>query len=319
MRAHARSQEAPVVAAERTVLIIDDDESIHPLTDAALEGVASRVLHATRPEDGIRIAMESPPSAILLDINLPTMSGLQVCRHLKEFAGTRDVPVVFLTVSKGTRQVARALDCGGADYITKPFEIIELQARVRAALRTKRLIDMLKEQARIDALTGLGNRAAMENALAAASAAYERNKQPLALLLLDLDRFKDVNDEYGHGVGDEVLRRVGAVIRAGCRPYDVACRYGGDEFAIILHQAEEKHVERAAKRLLASIQQLVVPAGDAMLRLTCSGGLVYASGGPRDVDTDTLIRAADAALYRAKEAGRDRLEITGTRATARSA
>jgi diguanylate cyclase (GGDEF)-like protein len=306
-------------SAEQSVLIIDDDESIHPLTDAALKGVASRVLHATRPEDGIRMAMESPPSAVLLDINLPTMSGLQVCRHLKEFAGTRDVPIVFLTVSQGTKQVARALDCGGTDYITKPFETVELQARVRAALRTKRLIDLLKEQARIDALTGLGNRAAMEAALAAASAAYERNGEGLSLLLLDLDRFKDVNDEYGHGVGDEVLRRIGAVIRAGCRPYDVACRYGGDEFAILLQQAAEKDVESVAERLLESIRRVVVPTRDGLLRLTCSGGLVRTAGEPRHVEPALLIQAADEALYKAKEQGRDRLERAGSIASSRSA
>ena len=293
--------------SEHTVLVIDDDESVHTVTDAALEGVVDRVLHALRPEDGIRMALDAPPSAVLLDINLPTMSGLQVCRHLKECAGTRDVPIVFLTVAKGTKQVARALDCGGTDYITKPFEIIELQARVRAALRTKRLIDMLKEQARIDALTGLGNRAAMEDALQAATAAYERNGQSLALLMLDLDRFKDVNDEYGHGVGDEVLRRVGAAIRMSCRPYDVACRYGGDEFAIILQQAKDKGARRAGRRVIESVRQLMVPAGEGMLRVTCSGGLVRAAGDPLKVQPDLLIKAADQALYQAKEQGRDQL------------
>ena len=190
---------------------------------------------------------------------------------------------------------------------------------MRAALRTKRLIDLLKEQARIDALTGLGNRAAMEGALSAASAAQERNGKGLSLLLLDLDRFKDVNDEYGHGVGDEVLRRVGAVIRAGCRPYDVACRYGGDEFAILLQQAAEKDVEGVAERLLESIRRVVVPAGDGMLRVTCSGGLVRAASEPRHVEPALLLQAADEALYKAKEQGRDRLELAGSIAPSRSA
>ena len=301
--------EPRTAAPEHTVLVIDDDEGIHPLTDAALEGVVEHVLHATRPEEGIRMAMDTPPSVILLDINLPTMSGLQVCRHLKEFAGTREVPIVFLTVAKGTKQVARALDCGGTDYITKPFETIELQARVRAALRTRRLIAMLKEQARIDALTGLGNRAALDEALAGAVAAHERKGARVALLMIDLDRFKDVNDEYGHGVGDEVLRRVGVEIRAGCRPYDVACRFGGEEFAVILQQANGKDAETVAQRLLEAIRGLTIPAGDAGLRVTASGGLVAMEAGRHRVDPEALIEAADAALYRAKQDGRDRLAV----------
>lgn len=296
-------------AAEQTLLVIDDDQVVHTRTDADLDGVVDRVLHARSPEEGIRLAMDALPSVILLDIHLPTMSGLQVCRHLKECAATREIPVVFLTVAKGTKQVARALDCGGTDYITKPFEGVELQARVRAALRTKQLIDLLKEQARIDALTGLGNRAALDDGLSAAVAAHERTGQGFALLMLDLDRFKDVNDEYGHRVGDEVLRRVGAAIRSSCRPYDIACRYGGDEFAIVLHQTGEKDAERVGQRVLASIRSLAVPTGDGVLRVTCSGGLARVPEKGSSADPAELLRAADRALYQAKEEGRNRLSV----------
>ena len=189
------------VAATK-LLAVDDDPHVHDLIAFHLDGVVDEILHAVLPEQGIQMAVEFAPDVILLDIEMPKLDGFEVCRRLKDDEVTRDIPVLFLTRDKDGSRIAEGLDCGGADYITKPFDPVELQARVRAALRAKRLVELLREHARIDALTGLYNRASFQEALERALANYSRNGEPFGLLVVDLDYFKRINDTYGHGVGD---------------------------------------------------------------------------------------------------------------------
>jgi diguanylate cyclase (GGDEF)-like protein len=294
---------------DTSILVIDDDQAIHDAIRDTLDRIADRTLHAHLPGEGIRIANHEKPDVILLDINMPEMDGYKVCRHLKENAATRDIPVLFLTVDAEVKHLAKALDCGGSDYIRKPFNPVELEARVRVALRTKRTFDLLKEQARFDALTGLHNRAALDDALAAAASAHERTGQPLGLLMVDLDDFKEINDRYGHGVGDGVLREIGASIRAQCRPYDVACRFGGDEFTVILGQTEGRDARQVADRILSGIGAATVRAGREWVRTTGSAGLVSTAEMPGDFTSTQLLNAADAALYAAKRSGRGKLVV----------
>ncbi len=290
-----------------TLLIIDDDPNVHDLVDFQLEGVVERIIHAVLPDKGITMASECAPDVILLDIDMPKLDGFQVCRQIRECESARDIPILFLTKDKSVHHIAKALDTGGTDYVTKPFHAIELQARVRVALRTKRLVDLLKEHGRIDALTGLNNRGAFDEGLDAAVANHMRNGQPFGLLLLDLDHFKSVNDTYGHGIGDEVLRQTGVAIRSLCRPYDLAARYGGEEFAIIFNQTGPDDVERIALRLLGRIREIVVAVGENELRITTSAGLALALEVRNTFDGPELLKAADVALYQAKSQGRDRL------------
>lgn len=298
------------MSAESVALVIDDDERIHDEVEAALvPNLCAKVLRARSPGDGIRVAIDHRPTVILLDVNMPGIDGLKVCRLLKENSCTRDVPVLFITVDRRVEHLAQALDCGAVDYIAKPFHHVELQARVRVALRSQRLIDLLKEQARIDALTGLRNRAALEDAVLAVAAAHERTGAPASLLMLDVDHFKAINDAHGHGVGDDVLRELGAAIRGCCRPYDTACRYGGDEFVVVFGQVEGADGRRAALRLLDALRRVRVAAGGEHLGVRVSAGLVSTEGRREPLEGARLVEAADAALYRAKQAGRDRLEI----------
>jgi diguanylate cyclase (GGDEF)-like protein len=293
-----------------SLLIVDDDRFVHEACASALDGRLERVLHAYEPEDGLRQAIEARPDVILLDVNLPRMDGLKLCRHLKETPSVRDVPILFLTVEANVQRLARALEIGATDYIKKPFDPIELRARVEAALRLGRMIALLRDQAWIDALTGLKNRAALDDALDAAAAAYERVGQPSALLLLDLDGFKQVNDRHGHGVGDELLRGVGAAIRGCCRPYDTPARFGGDEFAVVYTQTEGDGAKLAAERVLAAVRK-VKPAtgGRNAARVRCSAGLVSTTGGHEPFAAAELVKLADQALYEAKRAGGDRLAV----------
>jgi len=294
-------------------LVIDDDTSIHRHVEEVLcPHIVDTVSSSDNSSDGIRMALADPPDVILLDVTIPIMDGFKVCQLLKENLSTRDVPIIFITVDKSVVHLARALDCGAADWISKPLNPIELKARVRAVLREKAMVDLLKEQARLDALTGLHNRVAFDDALKAAAAAWDRTRTPVGLLLLDLDHFKMVNDNHGHGVGDELLRAVGVAIRECCRPYDTPCRYGGDEFAVILNQSAGDAAVSAAVRVRETLDRIEIEARDTWLGTSTSGGLVSTVGLDRSFEPSELIEAADAALYEAKNAGRDQLVIAPT-------
>jgi diguanylate cyclase (GGDEF)-like protein len=299
--------------SDTTLLVIDDDKSIHTAVEEMLEGVVDWVLKAELPGDGVRIAIKQRPDVILLDVNMPQMDGFKVCHLIKENESTKDIPILFLTIDENVDHLAKALDCGGSDYILKPFNAVELDARVRVALRTKRMIEMLREQARVDALTGLKNRTAMDDALAAAISAHARMGQPLTFLMIDLDHFKEINDTYGHGVGDSVLRKIGATLRSQCRPYDVACRFGGDEFCVILGHTEGSDAEQVAARILSGISEVEVCAGGKSVTVGSSAGLVSAAEMPPDFEAADLLKAADEALYRAKHEGRSRLIVGPSR------
>jgi diguanylate cyclase (GGDEF)-like protein len=293
---------------ETLALLIDDEMAVHGLVKEALEPTTvDRVISALTPGDGIRQAIDQLPAVILLDINMPEMDGFKVCRLLKENEVTRDAAVLFLTVEHNVVHLARGFDCGATDYIRKPVNPIELQARVRVALRDNQMVELLREQARIDALTGLMNRAALNDALEGAASAHQRTGAPSGLLMLDVDHFKDINDTRGHGAGDEVLRAIGGTIRACCRPYDTPCRFGGDEFAVIFGQVEGTPARCAAERILEVLHALEVSTGRGRLAFTVSAGLATTSEMPARFKPNALLEAADAALYAAKTGGRDRL------------
>lgn len=294
--------------AENIVLIIDDDESVHTEADRALgPPLAHQLLHAHLPGDGIRMAVEMRPDLILLDINMPDMDGFKVCRALKENATTRDIPILFLTVDTKVNTIARALDCGAVDYVAKPFSRVELEARMRVALRGKTLIELLKDQARVDALTGLMNRAALDDALSAVVSSCVRTGTVASLLMFDIDHFKKINDQHGHGVGDEVLRALGVCVKKCSRPYDTPCRYGGDEFAVIYGHTEGHDAVSAANRLISEIRLIEVPAGEQVIGVSVSGGLVTTAQLDEYSSPADLMKKADVCLYSAKEAGRDRI------------
>jgi diguanylate cyclase (GGDEF)-like protein len=292
-----------------TLLIVDDDRYVHESLEEVLGGRVANILHAYEPEEALRLAATGRPDVVLLDVNLPRVDGFKLCRHLKETPSTRDVPILFVTIEANVERLARALEIGAIDYIRKPFDPLELRARVEGALRLGRMIALLRDQAWIDPLTGLKNRAALDDALDAAAAAYDRVGQPAALLLLDLDQFKQVNDEHGHGVGDELLRSVGAAIRACCRPYDTPTRFGGDEFAILYAQTDRAGAEQAAQRVLEALRNVKPPEGCAAVRTRASGGLLFAPAGGKLFRGAELMKLADEALYEAKRAGGDRLVV----------
>jgi diguanylate cyclase (GGDEF)-like protein len=287
------------------VLIVDDTKNIHALVKARLNGEPVELHSCFSSADGLAMAGQLLPDLILLDVDMPDMDGFEVCRRLKGQPATMNIPVVFLTGAGSTDEKIRGLELGAVDYVTKPFEPAELRARVRAALRTKYLLDLLNKKAMIDGLTGLWNRTYFDQTLQAQLSLAKRSGQPVAVVIGDLDHFKQINDRCGHLTGDEALRIVAACMQATCRIEDVVCRYGGEEFGIIVPNTPSDKAIIMADRLKKNIEKLPLQHRGVPVQITCSFGIAdVTSCGDKD-----LIAAADAALYRAKEAGRNRIEI----------
>jgi diguanylate cyclase (GGDEF)-like protein len=298
----------PEVPNPNRVLVVDDSEFIHELVRARLREEGLQVEHELTGEDGIEHAISSRPDLILLDIELPDVDGFEVCRRLKERAETRPIPVIFLTGQSDTEAKVRGLDLGAVDYVTKPFDDVELRARVRAALRTKRLQDLLQQQSFLDGLTGLWNRGYLDHRLEGEFNIVRRYERRLSLLLGDIDHFKRVNDTYGHLFGDYVIQRVAEALSAHARRSDIACRYGGEEFALLLPSAGVDEAGLVAERLRGAVEASPFEVRGTSVHVTISFG-VASTDCLEPLTTEALISRADRALYDAKESGRNRVHV----------
>ena len=291
------------------VLVIDDSRDIHDILSVRLRPEDVALHCAMDAHDGLAKARDLLPDLILLDIDMPGMSGLELCQKLKEEAATASVPIIFLTGSTDLDSKVQGFDLGAVDYVTKPFQPAELRARVRAALRTKRYHDLLARRAQIDGLTGLWNRSYFDRRLDEETAAVQRYGRKLSLVLLDVDHFKRVNDTYGHPFGDRVLQLVGEAMHRALRTVDAPCRYGGEEFAVVLTQTDLAGAMIVAERLRTAVAALGLTHRGTPVHVTASCGV--AAGelvAPASRCTAALlVEMADEALYAAKQGGRDRV------------
>lgn len=294
---------------KQTVLAIDDSPEIHQLLKVRLKNLDVELAHADDGFSGYDTAVEKHPDLILLDVMMPDASGFDICRKLKSTPATQNIPVIFLTGASDVDQKVLGFDVGAVDYIQKPFDPAELNARVRAALRTKRFQDMLAQRAMIDGLTGLWNRAHFDQRMHEEISATARYDRPLSLIMMDVDKFKNLNDTHGHPFGDEVLQAVGDVLQAGARTSDWPCRYGGEEFGVILRETDLDGAIVMAERLRESVQQLKLRNKSQDVAVTASFGVSSSElcMNPCELSRQWMIEAADKALYAAKEGGRNRV------------
>ncbi len=299
----------PEVPNPTRILVIDDSASIHKLVVARLRSEGLEVAGELDGEAGIALAIDSSPDLILLDIGLPSVDGFEVCSRLKEHPQTRNIPVIFLTGETDTESMVRALDLGAVDYVTKPFNQVELRARVRAALRTKRLQDILEQQSFLDGLTGLWNRSYLDRRLESELTVALRYGRPLSVVIADIDYFKRINDTHGHLFGDVVLQGISEALRTHARRSDIVARYGGEEFGILLVDTTLHAAIYVAERLRISIESRLFEAhGDAM-SVTSSFGMSCTENIIGELTPESLIREADRALYAAKDGGRNRIYL----------
>ncbi len=287
------------------VLLIDDDPHIHDLVVFHLEDRVGSVISAHDAKSGRSLAIQERPALILLDIRMPGEDGVSLCRQLQTHPETREIPVVFLTGCEEQDQLAEAFEAGAVDYIKKPICRTELLARVMARLRAKSTLDRIREQARIDGLTGLGNRAALDECLAEKSLDWEKEGLDYSLAILDLDHFKRINDQHGHRMGDEVLSAAASAISRISRPYDRLFRYGGDEFVAIISGEDSSDAFRVVERMVEAVRGIKLRSSRGEVHLTCSAGLVSPSAAPGIVEPNQVLEFADRALYHAKSQGRD--------------
>ncbi|SPF46554.1 Response regulator receiver modulated diguanylate cyclase [Candidatus Sulfopaludibacter sp. SbA4] len=259
-------------------------------------------------------APDSPRLAIL-DWMMPGMDGVEVCRRVRAADREPYIYILLLTARTESQDIVEGMDAGADDYLTKPFNAHELRVRLRAG---SRILDLqeellvareaLREQATHDSLTGLLNRASILQALQNELSRADRESQPVSLLMVDLDRFKNINDTHGHLAGDAVLREAARRMKSAIRRYDAIGRYGGEEFLILLPGCEGETARLQAERVRESLAASPFTSGADSVSVTCSIGASW-RGRPGISDTDSLVRDADLALYCAKDRGRNRVEM----------
>jgi diguanylate cyclase (GGDEF)-like protein len=292
------------IKENRRVLLIENNQTDRVLLRNWLTAERIEVQEAVDIITGLAVCSRFQPNLVLTQIRLPTWDGYEVIRRLKDDPRTLSLPVILLASCATTGEKAKGIDMGAVDFISKPFDPVELLARVHSALRTKAYLDLLEQRAHIDGLTELSNRFALQTRLPMEFESCGRRGKPLAIMILDLDHFKRINDHYGHAAGDEVLRQMAATLRSSFRESDFIARYGGEEFVVLAPDCDIAQAGVLAERLRASVAELQIVFHTTHIKVTTSIGIAMATDRAESKPLDVL-HEADQALYRAKGAGRN--------------
>ncbi|MBK5937132.1 diguanylate cyclase [Halorhodospira halophila] len=291
-----------------TILIVDDEPTnIQALAHLLKDDYRIRVTAAG--EKALAIAAADPqPDLILLDVVMPEPDGYEVCRRLKADPRTQGIPVIFVTGRDSAADEERGLELGAVDYIIKPFSPRITRTRVRNHVELKRKTDALERLSQRDGLTDLPNRRVLDQRLGEEWTRSQRGGTPLSVVMMDIDHFKPFNDHYGHGAGDDCLRRVARAL-AGVpgRTTDLVARYGGEEFIALLPYTDKADAWRMAERFRTAVAALQLTHGHTTTGIvTLSVGVATHNAGDGTASAEQLQQAADRALYAAKQAGRNR-------------
>lgn len=294
------------------VLIVDDtleniDILVHICKQKDLE-----VSIAKNGSAALELIGQNKPDLILLDIMMPGINGYEVCRKLKEQEDTKDIPVIFITALSDTLNVVKGFEVGGVDYIVKPFEEMEVLARVRTQLSLQKLVteknELIRELdslARIDPLTGLSNRRDIMEILNNEQFRYERYGKTYAVIMGDIDHFKKINDQFGHDTGDYILKGVANSLKNEVRKVDFLSRWGGEEFLVVLPETNLSGGAKVAELMLKSLQKEKFKVNGKDISVTMSFGIGCHTG--KGMTLDELLKMADERLYAAKERGRNQV------------
>jgi two-component system cell cycle response regulator len=302
------------------ILIVDDHEDNVELLRARLESWGFETLSAKDGAEALNTIETSLPDLVLLDVMMPKVDGMEVARRVKNNPDLPFIPIIMQTALDSTENKVEGLEAGADDYITKPIDFPELKARVNSMLRIKRLQEEVEERERelmeanerlrhmsqTDGLTGLENRRHIETRLEEMFEHAKRLSEPFSCVMVDLDKFKSVNDEYGHQAGDAVLRQLARILKNEVREIDHAGRYGGEEFILLLTGTVLDAAVTFAERVRRAIEAHTFTYDGGSLKRTASFG-VAGWPHPKIMSCDALVRAADDALYVAKEKGRNRV------------
>lgn len=293
---------------KRPKLLVVDDQALNIRVLHELFREECEVYMATSGELALQMSRDLLPDLILLDVMMEDIDGHEVCLRLKAEPETRDIPVIFVTGKDHEDDETIGFELGAVDYIRKPFHSVVVRARVMNHLKLKLQGDALREMAMLDGLTGITNRRGFDERLIAARAYTMREQRPLSLLMIDVDYFKKYNDLYGHLQGDQCLRDVAQAMSTSVhRPLDQVCRFGGEEFAVLLPDTDESGAMRVAQKIHSAIKQLGIEhrASDVAFTLTLSIGAAVRLPSSA-VSLEQHVKWADEQLYRAKSEGRNR-------------
>ncbi|HWV36867.1 MAG TPA: response regulator [Vulgatibacter sp.] len=289
------------------ILVVDDDPDFAKQVGAILEADGMAVSALDDVATMLEALTQDPPDLLLLDMDMPGMSGIDACRLVRMTPDWQDIPILFLTAQTGVDARIAAFEAGADDYLAKPVVPQEIRTRVRLRLERNRL---LRERSDRDPLTGLLSRRALFEVLPARCAEARRHGRPLSIALLDLDFFKRVNDRHGHLVGDRVLMRLGRLLAGRFRVEDIRGRWGGEEFLVAFPGETPSTIRGVLERVLSEFSQ--VPFYDERGEsFTCSFSVGIAGAPDDGGSVDTLIQTADRRLYDAKRAGRARIVAEG--------
>jgi two-component system, cell cycle response regulator len=301
----------PGVSCNR-VLVAEDDAMFRRILQSWLENWGYKV---TVAGDGARawkiLHQDFPPQLLILDWMMPGINGLDLCRMVRERNQSPYQYILLATAKDAKQDLVRGLEAGADDYLTKPFDRSELQARLRACNRILTLQDsqiraqeQLRFQATHDQLTGVLNRAEIMGSLRRELQRAVQSSSPLGLLMLDIDHFKKINDTYGHMTGDTVLKEVTQRIVKSVRGYDLVGRYGGEEFVVVMPGCDRSKIDPSAERVRAAVDDGPILVGNQQVFVTVSIGAAVVTNG--STSEAQVLSSADRALYRAKEIGRNR-------------
>jgi two-component system cell cycle response regulator len=295
------------------VLIVDDRQSSYDRLVATL--VTEHAVDVeTDPNEALFHAAEGNYDVLLVSLNLQNFDGLRLCSQVRSLERTRNTPILAVAEPDNNARLVRGLEIGVNDYLIRPIDKNEMLARVRTQIKKKRYTERLRdnvqasiEMAITDALTGLFNRRYMETHLSALVEQAANRGKPISVLIVDIDFFKSINDGHGHDAGDDVLREFALRIRKSIRNIDLACRYGGEEFVIVMPETDMGVATMVAERLRRRIatEPFAVQEGSCSLEVTISIGIA-ALNAPGD-NAAAMLKRADQALYRAKRDGRNRV------------
>lgn len=290
------------------ILIADDDEISRIRLEHMLVKRGYDVVTIADGHQAWRVLQgEDRPKLAILDWMMPEIDGLDLCRRIRQNPDASYVYIILLTAKTQKEDIVRGLETGADDYITKPFDDQELQARLRTGQRIVELQETLRALATRDSLTGLWNHAMILDILGKRLARGAREGTPVGIIMADLDRFKQINDTYGHLVGDTVLCEAAKRMQAALRPYDAVGRYGGEEFLIALPNCDREKAIDIAERLRRSISDVAVNTAVGAIPITASFGVTISQVSKFNINE--LIQEADEAMYRAKQGGRNRVEV----------
>jgi diguanylate cyclase (GGDEF)-like protein len=298
------------------VLIAEDDPVSRRMLEAFLVKWGYEVMVATQGEEAWGVLQgNDPPKLAVLDWMMPGKDGLELCRGVRQRKGRAYIYILLLTARGHKENIVEGLEAGADDYVTKPFDPYELRARLRAGRRIIELQEQLlsarealRDQASRDPLTDLWNHKTILGILRKEVARASRTQSALAVAMIDLDRFKAINDTYGHQAGDAVLRETARRLRGAMRTYDSLGRYGGDEFLAVFPGCDPTGAARFAESFRARIDRKAIDTPEGLIPVALTLG-VAALANLLNVRPESLVRVADAALYRAKIEGRNRVAL----------